>query len=569
MGIDKEVNEQFINTVTIHILSVSGLHIGFLTGILVMLTSLIRVPRRMRFFVIAPVLILYAYVVGMVPSISRAVIMALVILFGLTLQRRSLPLNSLGFAALLILIFSPSQLFSPGFQLSFAAVMSIAFFHQKILAMVHVSYPSLIERPFLNSVTSLSVLSVAATLGTVPLTAYYFNRISSISVIANLFIVPLSGVFTTLAFTFVGISAVSSALAAVYGAAAQIVGYAILSINALLGSMSISNVKVADSSWVFAALYFFWLVAVIGFGRMTPDSSRKNMPAKKLLFGLLFGADIILYSTFLKPPPEAKLYVLDVGQGDAIYMEFPDGKNVLVDAGMKFGNRDVGEQVIMPFLERNGVTRLDQFVVTHLHSDHIGGAETILGNLKIGRFVYPDQKSQSTTWLRTLASAKARGIPCFIAAAGTVLDSESNYRVYVLHPNRKYVGEGGLAYKTRFNDGSIVLKVCIGYESFLLVGDIEKRVEDDLIRIYGTFLSSDIYKAGHHGSSTSSSPEFLKTVHPSWAVISVGARNSFGHPSHQVIDEMRRDSIRVWRTDSLGAAFFTAYTGSLRMVEWK
>ena len=296
-GINKEINEQFVNTGTIHILSVSGLHIGFLTGMLMIMASLMRIPRRFRFLSIAPILILYALIVGMMPSIMRAVIMALVVSFGLFLQRKPQILNSLGFAALVILTFNPSQLFTPGFQLSFAAVMSIAFFHKKILAIVYTSYPALEEKPLPGSMISLSVLTLAATLGTIPLTAYYFSRISVVSILANLIVVPLAGIFTTMTFTFVGISMLSSWVAGIFGSAAQLVGFAILKINSVLGSLSISSIIVSDSGWIFTFLYFSWLIAVIAFPR-TGHSRSNNIFLKKIIFASLLAADIILFASF-------------------------------------------------------------------------------------------------------------------------------------------------------------------------------------------------------------------------------------------------------------------------------
>ena len=498
--------------------------------------------------------------------------MALVLLFGLFLQRRPQALNSLGFAALVILTFNPSQLFTPGFQLSFAAVMSIAFFHQRILAMANRSYPVIVERPLFSSIISLSILTIAATIGTVPLTAYYFNRVSLVSVFANLCIVPLAGIFATMTFTMIGISVLSSWLAGIFGAASQLVGFGILKINSVLGSLSISSVTISDSGWIFASLYFAWLIAVIAFPR---TSASGNVLVKKIIFAILSGANLILYTNLLSSgfivgkKPEAKLYVLDVGQGDAIYVELPDGKNMLVDAGLRFRNYDVGERVVVPFLQRRGVRELNYFVVTHLHSDHVGGAASVMDKIRIDNFVYPDQLSSSKVWMNTLAHVRAFKIPSRIVSAGMILDSASTCRVYVLHPNRKYVGEGGLAYKTRLNDGSIVLKVCIGGKSFLLVGDAEKRVEHDLVRIYGSFLDSEILKAGHHGSKTSSSSEFLKTVNPDYAVISVGSKNSFGHPSREVLDEMSREGIKFWRTDSLGAALFRITSDTAKIVQWR
>ncbi|HQT90453.1 MAG TPA: DNA internalization-related competence protein ComEC/Rec2 [Candidatus Kryptobacter bacterium] len=560
-GINREINEQFINTGTIHILAVSGLHIGFLTGILMMLASLIRTPRRWRFFVIAPVLILYAYVVGLSPSVVRAVVMALVVLLGLFLQRKSRTLNSLGFAALAILAFSPAQLFSPGFQLSFAAVLSIAFFYERIIALVRKSHPALLERPFLNSVVSTMLLTFAATLGTIPLCAYYFNRVSVAGVFANLLIVPLSGIFMSMDFTFLLVSLLSVPVASVYAAAAQLIAFVILEINSLIGSLSISSIRVGDSAMMFGALYLVWLTAVIWFG--------KDSIPKKLIFAMLLGANMVLYAGLFTTRTEARMYVLDVGQGDAIYLELPEGKNMLIDAGSKFGSYDAGARVIVPFLRKLGVRELDYFVVTHLHSDHVGGAAGVLKDVKVREFIYPDQVSRSGTWTSTLAWVRALGIRARTVRAGTVLDSGLAYRVYVLHPNGRYTGDKGVSYRTRFNDGSIVLKVCIGGNSILLTGDIEQRVEHELTKTYGAFLSSGVLKAGHHGSITSSSQGLLDKVHPGYAIISVGKGNSFGHPSQTVIDRMSRMGVNVWRTDSLGAAFVRVRLDESQIVDWR
>ncbi len=560
-GIDKTVSESFMKSGTIHVLAVSGLHIGFLTGILVTLVSLFRIPRRWRFFVIAPVLLLYAAVVGMTPSVTRAVLMAVVVLFGFFLQRKSRLINSLGFAALVILAFSPSQLFSPGFQLSFAAVISIAYFYERMSASLKRSHLNLVERPVLKSMISGLLLTLAATLGTVPLVAYYFERVSLVGLIANLLVVPLAGIFISLNFTLLFVSLFLPSVASVYAAAANIVGYVILQVNSLAGSWGLSSIRTGDSGLLFGLLYLFWLVAVIRFGR--------NSVKKKLIFAALLGANIIVCSTFFEDHASAKLYVLDVGQGDAIYVKLPGGKNMLIDAGVKFGKNDAGSRVIVPFLRKNGIDRLDYFIITHLHGDHIGGAVSVLRSLKVDRFVYPDQVSHSRTWVNTLLTVRALEIPSQTLNAGSVLDSGSLYRVYVLHPCSKYVGESGISGKTRFNNGSIVLKICVGSQAALLTGDIERPVEHELSRVYGSFLRCRILKAGHHGSITSSSQEFLDATGAEYAVISVGHNNSFGHPSSEVISRMRMNGMKPLRTDSLGAACFLVSPERTRILSWR
>ncbi len=470
-------------------------------------------------------------------------------------------MNSLGFAALLILLAFPGRLFTPGFQLSFAAVFSIAFFYEKVKALVRKTYPSLADRPFIDSLVSVSLLTLSATLGTIPLTAFYFDRVSMVGLLSNLLIVPLSGIFISLNFTFLLLALISAPLASVYSAAAQITGLAILKVNSILGSLAFSSITIGDSAVLFGILYLIWLAAV---GRFGGDSLRK-----KAVLGILLGANMILFTDIFGDRSEGRLYALDVGQGDAVYMELPDGKNMLLDAGAKYGRFDAGSAVIVPFLRRRGINSLDLFVITHLHSDHIGGAESVLRSVKVKCFVAPDQAPGSETSRRTFALVRTLGIPLVRAGAGLILDSGRTCRVYVLHPNRKYVGEGGLSYRTRFNDGSIVLKVCVGGSSLLLSGDVERRAERDMLKIYGNFLSSSLLKVAHHGSATSSSPEFLDEVRPKYAIISVGAGNKFGHPSPMVIRMMSGKGIYVLRTDSLGAVCFRIGADYTRLVHWR
>ena len=560
-GIGLQSNENFMNTGTIHILSVSGLHVGFFTGILITIVALLRIPHRLRFFVISPFLMFYAMVVGMTPSIERAVIMAIVVLFGTFLQRRTNLLNSLGFAALVILIFKPNELYSPGFQLSFAAVISIAFFYQKIITLTQFGLPSINERPFVQFLISMAALSFSASLGTIPLIIYYFMRISTVSILANILIVPLAGLFTLMTFTFLLLNLVSSGLASVYAAASQGIGFCLLKVNELLGSFSSSRIVIADGRILFIIFYILWTVATISFGG-------KSL-SKKLVFSILLGIDLILIFSILHSGPKATLYILDVGQGDSIFIDLPGGKNLLVDAGMRFGRSDVGEKVVVPFLKRMGVERIDYFVVTHLHSDHMGGAASVLKNFTIGQFIFPEQITKSKSWMEAYEAARSHGVRMRNIRCGMVLDSGDIYRIYVLHPNKHYVGERGVSFSRRFNDGSIVLKIYIGNRTILLQGDIEKKVEHELTLAFGPFLRSDVLKVGHHGASTSSSKEYIESVRPEYAVISVGAANKFGHPSLQTIESLRSVGALVWRTDSSGAAVFGMDGENLEMMDWQ
>jgi competence protein ComEC len=195
----KEVRQYFIDTGTYHILAVSGLHAGIISSMFFALTSFLRVGLLLRVFLTIFGLIIYAFVVGLPPSVVRAVIMASIFLIGIGIERRVDIFNLLGFSAILILLFDSKQIFHPGFQLSFSAVASIVYFYPRIFKFVS-NLPLMSSYALLQKVLSLFFVSFSAQILTLPFTVSYFNKISFISVIANVFIVPLVGIAVPLGF---------------------------------------------------------------------------------------------------------------------------------------------------------------------------------------------------------------------------------------------------------------------------------------------------------------------------------------------------------------------------------
>jgi competence protein ComEC len=248
--------------------------------------------------------------------------------------------------------------------------------------------------------------------------------------------------------------------------------------------------------------------------------------------------------------------ILDVGQGDAIVLQFPGGRTILVDAGPSSPSYDVGERVIVPFLSRLGIARLDALILTHAHDDHAGGLRAVLRNFTVDRIFVP------TIGARQLFPAgDSLKSPFIVTGTGDSL-SIGGGRVYMLAP-----ADTG-AYRDA-NAESVVLKVTFGHTALLLTGDMPAAIERRLIPAYGDFLRADLLKVGHHGSPASSSPEFLAAVRPEFAGISVGRMNRHGHPSLIVLDRLERIGADVGRTDEDGALMYETYGDSLVRVSWQ
>jgi competence protein ComEC len=260
------------------------------------------------------------------------------------------------------------------------------------------------------------------------------------------------------------------------------------------------------------------------------------MNFKKLSF-ILFIA-LILSSLTLAAPALLTIHFIDVGQADCILVHTPAGHNMLVDAG---NNADA--ETVTGYLSRQGVKKIDVLVGTHPHEDHIGAMDVVIQQYQIGKIYMPKVSTNTKTFRDVLLAIKGKGLKVTSPVPGSTIDLDPTVQVQILAPN-------SAKYKD-LNNYSIVLKVTYGQTSFLLTGDAERESEKEMLA-KGYDLKADLLKVGHHGSNSSTSAAFLKTVAPTYAIISVGADNKYGHPSQTTINRLNRAGIKVYRTDQNG-----------------
>jgi competence protein ComEC len=564
-GIPFATRTAFTNSGISHILAVSGSNVVIVLWFFSLLFALLRLPRIAKSIATLLAVLFYMLLTGSQPPIVRATVMACVFQLGKLFGEKPNGLNSLGVSALIILGYDARQMFDVGFQLSFAAVLSLVYLFPIVKEWMPHVYKTNLWARLLNHSLELAVATFVVTVGTLPMIAVYFGKVSVVGLVANILIVPMVGMSVVLGFVSSLVGWLSLFIADAYSAVNGIVLGLTLWIAKLSGGLSWAYVDTLQFRPIHAIP--FYAAAGILFHSYSKSAVRK--------FALWFIASLnlvlVVPPTSVERSSQGKLRVsfIDVGQGDAALVEFPHGKTMLIDAGAASEDYDAGERIVTPFLKRRGITTIDYLVASHAHSDHIGGFPYIFKTFSVSNVIESGQSGQDSIYAEYAEAIRSERCNVDTARAGDFAIEIDNVTLYALHPFSKFVDPDTTHAHENINNTSVVFKLCYGDQSFLFMGDAEHDAEADMGRVYGDFLQSTILKTGHHGSITSTSQQFLDLVKPEYAVVSVGMNNTFNHPSEEVLQRLKRLNVETLRTDEEGAVIFETDGRRLERIEWR
>ncbi len=534
-GLDPKLVDDFRASGMLHILAISGQHIGLIALILLQLFSLLRLPRKMAFVITGVLIGIYVPVCGGSISVLRSALMFWCMLPGVLWERPGMAMNNLGWAATLSLFCMPYQILSLGFQLSFAATFFLILY-SRTLAGVLKRWK--IRKPVTTYLVSTALFSIILYLAAYPILSNTVHSLSPSSLLGNLATIALSSgmlVASCLTILFHPLPWIGTAFGATAGTFSQALATCV---HALAhGPGSAQSVSTLPWMWGLVLILFllvFPYVAARGRGRLL------------ILIGVtLFSGRWVyeqLYAWWQEP---LAITFLDVGQGDGIVCKLPEA-TLLIDAGPP----EAGKNVVLPFLRFHGIPRLDIVVVTHPDLDHYGGLAYIAEHMEIGRVVYPGIEADTHAWKELQAVLAKHNIPMTPVQRGQRLYQYPGISMHVLSP----------AYPGQFserNDNSVVTFLQVHEKRFLFTGDMEAPAQEILLNHAYPNLTGAILKVPHHGSDRSNPPAFLDQLHPAIAILSAGRKNRFGHPGPTTVQTLQQLGSQLFLTARQGAVLFT------------
>ncbi|MGM0445093.1 MAG: DNA internalization-related competence protein ComEC/Rec2 [Bacillota bacterium] len=508
-----------------HLLAISGLHVGFLSLFIISLLNLFNFSVFIKNNILTIILLVYIVMTGLRASVLRASLLVIIYRYLKQFKINIDFYSILSIVLFIILIINPYQLFSIGLKLSFLVLLSIVVWTKIFNKYMH---------------SSIAV-SLAAQIGSIPLTAYYFNTVNPSGIITNLWAVPLVSIIVFFVLTHFLISLILPFITELTGSIIFLLSSVLKKGVTLMSTLPSAEILVIKPSLVNVFLYYIF-VFLLGYYIQNNNFKKVNLFFIKIILIMILATILILY--FINPADNdlLEIYCLDVGQGDSIFVDLPNDKNILVDTG----SINSVQNIVVPFLLSKRIRYLDYLIISHFDSDHSSDINYLIKNnfvrnLIVSKKVDLDYMSKQ----EIIKKAKSKNINIYWADYEDKLNFDSSYIDFISPMADKNL-------ESR-NNNSIVFRLKYKEFEVLFTGDIEKKVENLLLnKISKNRLKSDILKVSHHGSRTSSTLSFIKKVNPVHALISVGV-NKFGHPDQKVLDRFKQNKVNIWRTDKKGA----------------
>ncbi len=532
---DQSLRESFVKAGVAHILAISGLHIGFIALVSMLLLRMVCSRMWLVYLATALFLLLYAAICDFAPSVTRASLMISLVLWARHLERLLVLDNIVAAAGLIILLIQPENALSISFQLSFLAVLVLANlvprFHLRLGGLERKRGWTLLSH-LLSFVVASFVCSLVLCVTMLPITLFYFNQVNFNSVFANLICVPLVGFIIPLSLVCLMMPAF---LAEYYSLALNFL------IDLLIGLVDFfaefpfcfGNIS---SDYFFSSLFSLLLAFAGGYFLW----KKKRW---KLALSLFLVAALPWSFSLVSGKRDLQITFFDCGLGDMTLITTPEGKHIFVDVGPPDFVRSFSKTAL-PYLADRGIKKIDYLVITHAHNDHFGGVWHAFAQLDIEKVVITRNFCKSRIWGVFEKAVQKEGSQLLILQDTAMLYVEKDLTINAVHPAKDFWDED-------INNMSIVLRVDYREFSALLTGDLEKEGEEFLLPRFD--LDCDLLKVGHHGSKSSSTRAFIQEVSPEYAFIFTSVKNRFHFPHSKTLRSYDFLQDNLFITGSSGA----------------
>lgn len=502
-------------------------------------------------------IIMFVLIAGASPSVVRAGIMAIILVFSKLLSKNPNTLSTISFTALIMLIINPFILCDIGFILSFGGTIGIVLLSKRINFKISERYVLFNNNNIFKIILETFSVTLSAQLILFPIMCYYFNTVSLISILTNLLVCPFVEFITILGLILYILSLIFFPLAKLIAYVLITLISFLISISSFCSSLPFANILITTPKFFHIVLYYIILMKI--FNRKSVLKSDRISRNILNLISLLIILNIIL-SAYI-PKNYIEVNFIDVGQGDSIHIKTPHGKNILIDGGGSEGSDyDIGEKVLIPYILDNTNGIIDVIFISHFHEDHVEGIISLLKKIKVNKIIIGIQNELNNLYFEVLDIAAKKNIPIITLKANEeIIIDEAKFKI--LYPKAK-VEDNNL------NNSSLIIKGNFYNTSILFTGDSELEEEINLIKMYKNnpnILKCDLLKVGHHGSKTSSSNNFLSIIKPSISIISCGIDNKFGHPNETTLCNLNNIKSKIYRTDINGEIMLKIYKDKVKI----
>jgi competence protein ComEC len=572
--LDGSIRDEFMVTGTIHLLSISGSHLGLVAivvfvairrGLLLLPGSwLLRLSRRMTVTRVAAMgtivpVVGYACLAGAELATLRSLVMVLMALVALWLGQERRIFHALAAAAFVLLLHDPQAVFDISFQLSFVSVLAIAVW----MVWSRESWTDDDNEPTRLAVYKASrwlrdavTMSGIVTIATLPLVAFYFNQIPWLGVFTNLVAVPITGAVLVPLGLGAGVWRLMSG-----GTDLPMAGAMQWLFDGFVRAIRLTA-TIPGGEWHVAAptlgtmlLFYGCLATAVWF--------RKG----RFIRGVAIGVVAVILLWWIWSPrlwldgDRFRITFLDVGQGDSAVLELPDGQVVVIDGGATYERFDMGRGVVAPYLWNRGIRTIDHLIGTHPQLDHLGGLTWLIRHVPVKRYWGSGERREEVFYRRFLDALGEKGLGEEVPHEGQEILTDGPCRLLVLNPaTTQLTGSNGATTRnvgSVLNNRSVVTRLDCGAHSFLFAADVE---QDALSRMGRQPFqrSVEVVKVPHHGAASSLDEEWLASLRPAYAVVSAGRHNPYGHPNGAVLQAYSKQGIKVMRTDEDGGVWISA-----------